>query len=123
MTRDFSVGKMIISPSVPLPSFALSDPKDMHAQLEARDKSARLEKKQETSLDTYNADDIQNAPRITCVSRYLSLETLVSRNFKLQLRKEVMIIVFDVFGQKEMNMIPIRLIPVASYRRQIVPES
>jgi hypothetical protein len=70
MTRDFSVGKMIISPSVPLPSFALSDSKDMHSQLQTRDKSARLEKKQETSLDTYiyNADDMQDAPKLTCVS-------------------------------------------------------
>ena len=88
---------MIIFPCAPLPSFALSDPKDMHSQLETRDKSARLEKKQETSLDTYNADDMQDAPKIPCVSRYLSLETLVSRNFKrFSYIKEVMIIVFDV---------------------------
>jgi hypothetical protein len=84
MTRNFSVAKMIISPSAPLPSFALSDPKDMHAQLETRDKSGRLEKKQETSLDTYtcNADDMHDAPKMT-VARYLSLvEALVSRDFK-----------------------------------------
>jgi hypothetical protein len=45
---------------------------------------------------------MQDATKITCVSRYLSPETLVSRNFKLQLRKEVMIIVFGVLGQKDM---------------------
>jgi hypothetical protein len=49
---------MIIFPSVPLHSFAFSDPKDMHAQLETRDKSGRLEKKLETSLA--NADDVQD---------------------------------------------------------------
>jgi hypothetical protein len=44
MTRDFSVAKMIIFPSVPLPSFTSSDPTDMHAQLETRDKNVRLGK-------------------------------------------------------------------------------
>jgi hypothetical protein len=82
MTQDFSVRKMIIFPTVPLPSFALSDPKDMHVQLQTRDKRARLEKKQETSLDTYTADDVKDAPEITCVKRYLSLEAPVSRDFK-----------------------------------------
>jgi hypothetical protein len=77
---------MIIFPSALLPSFALSDPKDMHSQLQTRDKSARLEKKQEMSLDTYNADVVQDAPKIT-FARYLSLETIVSRNFKLQLHQ------------------------------------
>jgi hypothetical protein len=86
MTR-FSVGTMIIFPCVPLPSFALSDPKDMRSQLQTRDKRARVEKKQETSLDTYTADNVKDAPKIKCVSRYLSLETLVSRNFKLKLRQ------------------------------------
>jgi hypothetical protein len=41
----------------------------------------RLEKKQETSLDTYNADDMQDAPKIT-FARYLLLDTLVSRDFQ-----------------------------------------
>jgi hypothetical protein len=30
---------------------------------------------------------MQDAPKLTCVSWFLSLETLVSRNFKLQLRQ------------------------------------
>jgi hypothetical protein len=42
-------------------------------------------KKQETSL--HNVDDVQDAPKITLLTISFAIETLVSRDFKLQLRQ------------------------------------